>query len=106
MDTQAAEPDAVPEDEDGSDTDTGEDADADNGLDEAEDDGDAVPEPPRETADPPATPLPRPHAEQAVQAERPVEPALQILPLGGGLILVGLGLGLAFVALRVRRGLS
>jgi len=32
------------------------------------------------------------------------EPVLQILPLGSGLILIGLGLGLAFVALRVRRG--
>jgi hypothetical protein len=31
------------------------------------------------------------------------EPVLQILPLGGGLILIGLGLGLAFVGLRVRR---
>lgn len=32
------------------------------------------------------------------------EPVLRVLPLGGGLILVGLGLGLAFVGLRVRRG--
>ncbi|MFJ3231431.1 hypothetical protein [Streptomyces sp. NPDC086787] len=32
------------------------------------------------------------------------EPVLQILPLGSGLVLIGLGLGLAFVALRVRRG--
>ncbi|MEW2161718.1 hypothetical protein AB0912_01785 [Streptomyces sp. NPDC007084] len=32
------------------------------------------------------------------------KPVLQLLPLGGGLILVGLGLGLAFVGLRVRRG--
>ncbi|MEU0782166.1 hypothetical protein ABZ341_11320 [Streptomyces sp. NPDC006173] len=32
------------------------------------------------------------------------EPVWQMLPLGGGLILVGLGLGLAFVGLRVRRG--
>ncbi|WP_369247839.1 hypothetical protein [Streptomyces sp. R41] len=31
------------------------------------------------------------------------EPVLQILPLGSGLILMGLGLGLAFLALRVRR---
>lgn len=32
------------------------------------------------------------------------EPVLKILPLGGGLILIGLGLGLAFLALRLRRG--
>jgi hypothetical protein len=32
------------------------------------------------------------------------EPVLQILPLGSGLVLIGLGLGLAFVALRLRRG--
>ncbi|MFJ1605358.1 hypothetical protein ACIOHS_18610 [Streptomyces sp. NPDC088253] len=32
------------------------------------------------------------------------EPVLRILPLGGGLILIGLGLGLAFLALRLRRG--
>jgi hypothetical protein len=37
-------------------------------------------------------------------AERAAEPRLEIMPLGSGLILVGLGLGLAFVALRVRRG--
>ncbi|MFD8423552.1 hypothetical protein [Streptomyces sp. NPDC059466] len=34
----------------------------------------------------------------------PARPTLRILPLGGGLILVGLGLGMAFVALRLRRG--
>jgi hypothetical protein len=28
---------------------------------------------------------------------------LRILPLGSGLVLIGLGLGLAFIALRVRR---
>ncbi|MCZ0999866.1 hypothetical protein O1M63_19940 [Streptomyces mirabilis] len=32
------------------------------------------------------------------------QPVLKILPLGGGLILIGLGLGLAFLALRLRRG--
>ncbi|MFE5138038.1 hypothetical protein ACFRDV_10185 [Streptomyces fagopyri] len=31
-------------------------------------------------------------------------PALRVLPLGGGLILIGLGLGMAFLALRLRRG--
>jgi hypothetical protein len=33
----------------------------------------------------------------------PPEPALELLPLGSGLILIGLGLGLAFLALRARR---
>ncbi|WP_202918299.1 hypothetical protein [Streptomyces cavernae] len=32
------------------------------------------------------------------------EPVLRVLPLGSGLILIGAGLGLAFVGLRVRRG--
>ncbi|MFJ4687759.1 hypothetical protein [Streptomyces sp. NPDC088789] len=36
--------------------------------------------------------------------ERPTEPALRILPLGSGLILIGFGLGLAFLGLRLRRG--
>ncbi|MFF7388749.1 hypothetical protein ACFZAE_09910 [Streptomyces scabiei] len=31
------------------------------------------------------------------------EPVLQALALGGGLILIGMGLGLAFVGLRIRR---
>ncbi|EYT80073.1 hypothetical protein CF54_27555, partial [Streptomyces sp. Tu 6176] len=30
-------------------------------------------------------------------------PVLEMLPLGSGLVLIGLGLGLAFIALRVRR---
>ncbi|MGW3634276.1 hypothetical protein ACWD7F_29700 [Streptomyces sp. NPDC005122] len=34
----------------------------------------------------------------------PARPTLRILPLGGGLILIGLGLGMAFLALRLRRG--
>ncbi|GCB47640.1 hypothetical protein SNL152K_4945 [Streptomyces sp. NL15-2K] len=68
----------------------------------------AVPEPSRATAGVPPGHPPRPtEQEQAVgRAERRAEPGLEILPLGSGLILVGLGLGLAFVALRVRRGLS
>ncbi|WP_165396256.1 hypothetical protein [Streptomyces sp. F001] len=41
---------------------------------------------------------------QAVaESEATGEPVLKILPLGSGLVLIGLGLGLAFVALRVRR---
>ncbi|MFD3614526.1 hypothetical protein ACFWWT_04595 [Streptomyces sp. NPDC058676] len=94
VDTEAA----VPEDEDTADEDA--DGNVDGGG-----DGDvtAVPEPPRETAGlPPGHP--RRPAKQS--AARPAEPGLPIMPLGGGLILVGLGLGLAFVALRVRRAAS
>ncbi|WP_308407029.1 hypothetical protein [Streptomyces sp. AC555_RSS877] len=63
----------------------------------------AVPEPPRETAAPPPG---HPTRSAKDSAARPAEPGLRIMPLGGGLILVGLGLGLAFVALRVRRTAS
>ncbi|MFJ2263566.1 hypothetical protein ACIOKD_35610 [Streptomyces sp. NPDC087844] len=52
--------------------------------------------------EPPARPV---DAHEA--ADRPVrasEPVLQVLPLGTGLVLIGLGLGLAFLALRARRG--
>ncbi|GEC08127.1 hypothetical protein SSP24_57820 [Streptomyces spinoverrucosus] len=41
--------------------------------------------------------------DQAVTDPAGSEPVLRILPLGSGLVLIGLGLGLAFVALRVRR---
>ncbi|MFI1481674.1 hypothetical protein [Streptomyces sp. NPDC020747] len=44
-------------------------------------------------------------AEQAAGRHvRASEPVLRVLPLGSGLVLIGLGLGLTFVALRVRRG--
>ncbi|MDL5202695.1 hypothetical protein [Streptomyces sp. ALI-76-A] len=77
------------------------DEDADGGVDgdlDGRADGavTAVPRAPRETALMPSAP-PR-------GVRRAAEPRLPILPLGSGLILVGLGLGLAFVALRVRRG--
>ncbi len=46
-----------------------------------------------------------PSVEQAVaRPVRTMEPGLRILPLGSGLVLIGLGLGLAFLALRGRRG--
>jgi hypothetical protein len=74
-----------------------------------------------EAAEPPYTDrdpavLDRPEASAAPQeAAIPVrqsvgrpgrapEPVFPIVPLGSGLILIGLGLGLAFFALRVRRG--
>lgn len=56
----------------------------------------------------PGNTVPRSHppfdAEQAAGRHvRASEPVLRVLPLGSGLVLIGLGLGLAFVALRVRR---
>ncbi|MEU8928556.1 hypothetical protein AB0D30_01535 [Streptomyces sp. NPDC048409] len=52
----------------------------------------------------PSTPRQQPAQQAAAPAEdESSEPVLHILPLGSGLVLIGLGLGLAFVALRVRR---
>lgn len=61
-------------------------------------------QPPREAGLVP-TPSPTHPAHQSVahSEEDGSEPVLHILPLGSGLVLIGLGLGLAFVALRVRR---
>ncbi|MFD4523708.1 hypothetical protein ACFWP7_07230 [Streptomyces sp. NPDC058470] len=56
----------------------------------------AASEPPQEAAIPVRQSVGRPGSSP--------EPVLQIVPLGSGLILIGLGLGLAFFALRVRRG--
>ncbi|MET8288920.1 hypothetical protein ACGFWD_03750 [Streptomyces sp. NPDC048448] len=55
------------------------------------------------TGPPPNAAVP---AEQHVvgPGTAPAQPRLRILPLGGGLILIGLGLGMAFLALRLRRG--
>ncbi|MFI7499335.1 hypothetical protein ACIBVL_12625 [Streptomyces sp. NPDC049687] len=39
----------------------------------------------------------------AAQGERAEEPVLRILPLGSGLVLIGLGLALGLAALRLRR---
>jgi hypothetical protein len=56
-----------------------------------------------------AVPVPGTSSRSAVPdpvagGEPAVEPVLRILPLGSGLMLIGLGLGLAFVALRMRQG--
>jgi hypothetical protein len=59
-------------------------------------------EPPAEAAQPPAPPADA--ADRSTVRSSGQEPVLQILPLGSGLILIGCGLGLAFLALRVRRG--
>ena len=74
----------------------------DGPADDEQSEGAVAPETPGNTA-------PRSHppfdAEQAAGRHvRASEPVLRVLPLGSGLVLIGLGLGLAFVALRVRRG--
>ncbi|MFI6277492.1 hypothetical protein [Streptomyces sp. NPDC050988] len=74
----------------------------DGPADSEQSEGAVAPETPGNTAPGSQPPV---DAEQA--AGRPVrasEPVLRVLPLGSGLVLIGLGLGLAFVALRVRRG--
>jgi hypothetical protein len=60
--------------------------------------------PPDEAGLVPPKPSPHPVRQAGTRAEQPTEPVLRILPLGGGLVLIGLGLGLAFVGLRLRRG--
>ncbi|WP_019073520.1 hypothetical protein [Streptomyces hokutonensis] len=61
--------------------------------------------PSEEAAAVPSSPPLRPVHQTVTHAEDdPTEPVLRILPLGSGLILIGLGLGLAFIGLRVRRG--
>ncbi|WP_234352865.1 hypothetical protein [Streptomyces sp. NRRL B-1140] len=63
-------------------------------------DATALPEEPPQTD--PAAPSEQP-VREAATTERPVGQVLRILPLGSGLVLIGLGLALAFVALRLRR---
>ncbi|MFI0140480.1 hypothetical protein [Streptomyces luteogriseus] len=62
----------------------------------------AFPEEPQETVPKPSAPAGQP-VREAAAAERPAGQVLRILPLGSGLVLIGLGLGLAFFALRLRR---
>jgi hypothetical protein len=59
---------------------------------------------PQEAGLVPSAPPLRPVGQTVARAENSAEPMLRILPLGSGLVLIGLGLGLAFIALRVRRG--
>ncbi|MEU2772837.1 hypothetical protein ABZ646_07880 [Streptomyces sp. NPDC007162] len=62
-------------------------------------------QPPRDAAVNPTAPQPPPvHQAIAPGQDGETEPVLDILPLGSGLVLIGLGLGLAFIGLRVRRG--
>ncbi|MER7720495.1 hypothetical protein ABTX99_26725 [Streptomyces flaveolus] len=55
------------------------------------------------TAPPATATAPRPEPTSAARTEGAAGPVLKVLPLGSGLVLVGLGLALAFVALRLRR---
>ncbi|MFF7979724.1 hypothetical protein ACFZDK_11395 [Streptomyces sp. NPDC007901] len=54
-------------------------------------------------APPSASPPSTAHQAVAHSQDDASEPVLHVLPLGSGLVLIGLGLGLAFVGLRVRR---
>ncbi|MGW2224212.1 hypothetical protein [Streptomyces formicae] len=67
--------------------------------------------PPSPTTPPPPSPKPErdsvAHRDTASDTSRPtradpVLPGLRVLPLGGGLVLIGLGIG--FLGLRLRRG--
>ncbi|MFF9162535.1 hypothetical protein ACF081_20115 [Streptomyces longwoodensis] len=49
------------------------------------------------------SPAVTPSSASGSAAEQPAERVLRIVPLGSGLILIGLGLGIAFLALRLRR---
>ncbi|MER5749322.1 hypothetical protein [Streptomyces sp. NPDC002088] len=99
----------------GEDEDGGEDSAYPDGTDEGEDSGSATVGPdasaagqatesPGQAGLAPATPPSEPGQQTAAQPDRSAEPELQILPLGSGLVLIGLGFGLAFVGLRLRRG--
>ncbi|MFJ3305983.1 hypothetical protein ACIPSA_23200 [Streptomyces sp. NPDC086549] len=91
----------------GDDTASGEEADPDeSGVESALETLASTPsESPQQAAVVPSVPPLRPAGQAGSDtAGAPAEPVLQILPLGTGLVLIGLGLGLAFVALRVRRG--
>ncbi|MCT7356471.1 hypothetical protein N4P33_30660 [Streptomyces sp. 15-116A] len=64
--------------------------------------GAAVPEAEATASD--QAPSASPASDAVAGPEQSVEPVLRILPLGSGLVLIGLGCGLAFLGLRLRRG--
>ncbi|MGW0574837.1 hypothetical protein ACWD25_02490 [Streptomyces sp. NPDC002920] len=95
--------------DDADDADTGaeegvpEDDDEADEADEADGGGEESGETTPEGAVPPRTPVP---SRDAVPRAAPGEadgPVLRILPLGSGLVLIGLGLALGLAALRLRR---
>jgi hypothetical protein len=61
------------------------------------------PEDPAPEPDDPDAALPVPVAPPGTDGATGEEPVLRVLTLGSGLILMGVGLGLAFVGLRIRR---
>ncbi|MCG7204306.1 hypothetical protein [Streptomyces arenae] len=101
-DDQADDPEAVPDDGQADDPD-GATATEPAGSDAGNPSATAA-QPPRDAVLGPASPQPPPvHQAIAPGQDDGTEPVLDILPLGSGLVLVGLGLGLAFIGLRVRR---
>lgn len=64
----------------------------------------AAPGRPEESGAQDPSPGAAPVQQSVVRPGQAPEPVLRIVPLGSGLILIGLGLGLAFLALRIRRG--
>ncbi|MBU6532198.1 hypothetical protein HZS56_13935 [Streptomyces sp. A108] len=58
--------------------------------------------PPETTGVPSPSPS-RARPQEGAYTQGAAEPVLRVLPLGSGLVLVGLGLALAFVGLRLRR---
>ncbi|MFJ5305259.1 hypothetical protein [Streptomyces sp. NPDC088350] len=81
----------------------GPDADEGDGGDRSDSPAPTVSASPQAAGLVPSTPPLQPAHRTVARAEGTAEPVLRILPLGSGLILIGLGLGLAFIGLRVRR---
>ncbi|MYS49163.1 hypothetical protein GTW46_03625, partial [Streptomyces sp. SID6013] len=92
---------------DGTDGSTGRHRDGDRGDDVPEEPATAATAvPPGQTAAAPAPSVSpsRSGARTGVAAQGAAEPVLRVLPLGTGLVLIGLGLALGLVGLRLRRG--
>ncbi|MER6919253.1 hypothetical protein [Streptomyces spiralis] len=63
----------------------------------------AAPESSEAAAQPPSGSPDAPAAPAVTESVPAAEPARRLLPLGSGLVLIGLGLGTAFIALRLPR---